>query len=86
MKLSQFLLYIFLVFMVMWMCFWGYYIILDIMVDREYINYSLLLKEALGDVIYPYVIIIMSKILFARSSHKGNVIKTEKKKGGSNGK
>lgn len=60
------LLWIFLIFTSVWGGFFGYYIFLEIIFDKKYINYTLLLEESFKDVIYPCLVIVLVKVLFSK--------------------
>ncbi|MDG6472499.1 hypothetical protein [Glaesserella parasuis] len=68
----RYLLGILFIFLSIWLGFFVFYVLLDFMLDKKYINYPLRFEEAFRDAVYPACIIVFFKILLSGKKMTAN--------------
>lgn len=61
----RYLLGILFIFLSIWLGFFVFYVLLDFVLDKKYINYPLRFEEAFRDAVYPTCMIVFFKILLS---------------------
>ncbi|MDP0273817.1 hypothetical protein Q7Z74_11050 [Glaesserella parasuis] len=68
----RYLLGILFIFLSIWLGFFVFYVLLDFMLDKKYINYPLRFEETFRDAVYPACIIVFFKILLSGKKMTAN--------------